>query len=112
MIFNLHKNCTTTVKTLQTELDTCINKCTNLKNEVTDLSTQLQEQKAIYHYQTMCLEDKIRQLEGEKPQLTSTMVTRMAYWKKKYERLEKAYKKLLKSSKTDSQNLSVSDSTL
>lgn len=110
-LFSVHKNCTATVETLQLELQTCRDKCTNLKHEITDLSTQLQEQKAIYHYQTMELEDKIKLLEGklEKP---CNLSNKIYYWKNKYERLVSQYRKLQRSSKIHSQNLSVSDSSL
>lgn len=87
-LFTLHTgHCDVTIKMLRTELDVLYNKLKLMRTENEDLVKQVQEEKAVFHYQTMQLENNIKELEGKsKP---SNLSNKIYYWKKKYDDLRK-----------------------
>lgn len=87
-LFTLHTgHCDVTIKMLRTELDVLYNKLKLMKSENEDLVKQVQEEKAMFHYQTIQLENNIKELESKaKP---SNLSNKIYYWKNKYDELRK-----------------------
>ena len=86
-LFTLHTgHCDVTIKMLRTELDVLYNKLKLMRTENEDLVKQVQEEKAVFHYQTMQLENNIKELEGKSNQ--SNLSNKIYYWKKKYDDLK------------------------